>query len=568
MLTSIPRTPRLRRYAVFVAATLGFFIPAAAKAQEAEPAASPSEPEAAAPAQPVTATPAAPRRRTKPLQVTVGTPPSTQDLGSEADMAGQIGPGQDLAAVLEQWAFTMKGSVRVPLRVGFGPRNDGRPGTEMHSLPRIVGLGSGDWNYVALAPNASAGITFTAGNPIASGTVIFSASHLIDPAYRVLDDTGLDSAYLTLKFPDAFGTRGGIAMLAGIFSERFGMSGPWQKSSGHYSTYLFGRTHQAGESITFNVDATEDLELIAEHGIGAKNEVVPFRVGSVELQGQDYIAGSSAQPYGSSFVHHSHAALIYDNWLRVGGHYMMAWSPDDNTRSLTPVPMSRMVVTGGDVHADSENINLYLGYSHVDGENLFPLSDVLQVLHSGTGRAFKLNYFGQKTRAPNDDPRLPGGLTPTNVSGTLDTVLWESLVKIAPLLGDPFGGRDLNASFYGMFNYARSPIEESFDRTEFDIKTYKLKLGLDVEMRLFRFMSAAARVDRVIPKLGIAAKDDDSYTAISPRVTFFTKPGKEQVILQYTHFFLGPKTVPGSPYTDGYYKADPDMLVLTGRMSF
>jgi hypothetical protein len=38
--------------------------------------------------------------------------------------------------------------------------------------------------------------------------------------------------------------------------------------------------------------------------------------------------------------------------------------------------------------------------------------------------------------------------------------------------------------------------------------------------------------------------------------------------LQYTHFFLGPKTVPGSPYTDGFYKADPDMLVLTGRMSF
>jgi hypothetical protein len=246
----------------------------------------------------------------------------------------------------------------------------------------------------------------------------------------------------------------------------------------------------------------------------------------------------------------------------------MAWSPDDNTRALGHVPMSRLVVTGGDVHADSENLNLYLGYSHIEGQNLFPLADILQVLHSGTGRAFKLNYFGQKTRGPNDDPRLPGGLTPTNVSGTLDTLLWEGIVKLAPLLGDPFDGRDLNAAFYGMFNYARSPVEETFDRTEFDIKTYKLKLGLDVDMRIFRFMSAAARVDRVIPKVGVPASDSDAYTALSPRVTFFTKPGKEQVILQYTHFFLGPKTVPGSPYTDGFYKADPDMLVLTGRMSF
>lgn len=493
-------------------------------------------------------------------------------------MAGQLGPGQDPGALLEQWSMTLKGSIRVPMRIGFGPRNDGRPGTEMHSLPRIVGLGSGDWNYVALAPNASAGLALTAGNPIASGTVIFTTSHLIDPAYTVIDDTGLDAAYLTLKFPDAFGRRGGFAVLAGIFSERFGMSGKYQKSSGHYSTYLFGRTHQAGESVTFDVDVTDDLELVAEHGLGAKNEVVPF-MDTVDEEDDpnipfnpapeaDWIQGQNPQPYGSTFVHHSHLAFIYDSWLRVAGHYMTAWSPDDNTRALGRVSMSRLTTMGGDVHMDSENVGVYLGYSHIDGQNLFPLADALQVLHSGTGRSFKLNYFGQKTRGPNDDPRLQGGLTPTNTSGTLDTILWESLVNVAPLIGDPFNGRDLNASFYGMFNYARSPVEEPWDKTEFDIKTYKLKLGLDVEMQLLRFMSAAARVDRVIPKLGVAAKDDDSYTALSPRVTFYTKPRKEQIILQYTHFFLGPKTVPGSPYTDGYYEADPDMLVLTGRMSF
>ncbi len=561
MLTSIPRPLKLD--ALLAGALLGVLLPAGvARAQsEAPAAAAPTPPADAVKAPP----PPPPGRRAKPLQITVGTPPSSQDLGSEADMAGQIGPGQDPATLLEQWSFTLKGSIRVPLRVGFGPRNDGRPGTEMHSLPRIVGLGSGDWNYVALAPNASAGIAITAGNPIASGTVIFTTSHLIDPSYAVIDDTGIDAAYLTLKFPDAFGRRGGFAVLAGIFSERFGMPGPYQKSSGHYSTYLFGRTHQAGESTTFNVDINEDLEVIAEHGIGAKNEVVPFLDAPPEA---DFIQGQNPQPYGSTFIHHSHLAFLYDNWLRVGGHYMTAWSPDDNTRALGRVPMSRLTTLGGDLHLDSENINVYLGYSRVDGENLFPLSDALQVLHSGTGRAFKLNYFGQKTRGPSDDPRLQGGLTPTNVSGTLDTLLWESRVNVATLMGDPFNGRDLVAMFYGMFNYARSPVEETFDKSEFDIKTYKLKAGLDVEMQLLRFMSFATRVDRVIPKLGIAAKDDDAYTALSPRLTFYTKPRKEQVILQYTHFFLGPKTVPGSPYTDGYYKADPDMLVLTGRMSF
>lgn len=562
MLTSRPHPQKLD--ALLAGALLALLCPARPAAAQGQPAA--PETGVKPPADAVRPPPPPPRgRRTKPLKTTVGTPPSSQDLGSEADMAGLTGPAQEAATVLDQWSFTLKGSIRVPLRIGFGPRNDGRPGTEMHALPRIVGLGSGDWNYVALAPNASAGLALTAGNPIASGTVIMTTSHLIDPAYTVIDDTGIDAAYLTLKFPDAFGRRGGFAVLAGIFSERFGMPGKYQKSSGHYSTYLFGRTHQAGESTTFNVDVTENLELLAEHGIGAKNAVVPFLDNPPEA---DWIQGQNPQPYGSTFVHHSHLAFIYDDWLRVAGHYMTSWSPDDNTRALGRVPIARLTTMGGDIHMDSENVGVYIGYSRVDGQNLFPLSDALQVLHSGTGRAFKLNYFGQKTRGPNDDPRLPGGLTPTNVSGTLDTILWESLVNVSPLIGDPFNGRDLNASFYGMFNYARSPVEERWDKTEFDIKTYKLKTGIDVDMQILRFMSAAFRVDRVIPKLGVAKKDDDSYTAISPRVTFYTKPRKEQIILQYTHFFLGPKTVPGSPYTDGYYKADPDMLVLTGRMSF
>jgi hypothetical protein len=35
--------------------------------------------------------------------------------------------------------------------------------------------------------------------------------------------------------------------------------------------------------------------------------------------------------------------------------------------------------------------------------------------------------------------------------------------------------------------------------------------------------------------------------------------------LAYTHYFLGPETVPGSPYTDGYYTPDADMIVLTAK---
>jgi hypothetical protein len=523
-----------------------------------------------------------PVERGKSLQVSVGLAPSTLDLGSEADILG-VRDAREMAAVLDRWAFTMKGSIRAPMRIGFGPRNDNKEGTEMHALPRIVGLGSGDWNYVGLAPNASVGLRITVANPVVSANVILGTSHLSDPSFNVIDDVGLDQAYLTFKFPSAFGHRGGIALTVGIFSERFGTSGPYQKSSGYYSTYLFGRTHQAGESLTFDIDLSRKVELILENGIGAKTDVVPFFANSdPQCTGittdpsvppeqncfdhhpegppeTDFFPGQQSQPYGSTFVHHTHAALLYDDYLRLGAHYLSSWSPDDNSLAVGQhVPPARLTVVGGDVHWDKELYNLYVGYSHIDANNVYPLGDGVNVLHSGSGRSLKLNYFGQKDRFT--------GVTPSNFSCTVDTVLWQAMLRVAPLIGDPFGSRDLNIATYGMYNKARSPKEDENDPTSFDIDDDKLKFGADVDLSLFKFMSIGSRFDRVIPRL---ADTSDAYTAISPRVSFYTKwKSKEQAIVQYTHFFLGKNTVPGSPYTDEFFHPDPDMLVVMGRMSF
>ncbi len=529
--------------------------------------------------------------RVKALQTSVGLPPNALDLGSEADILG-VRDSREMAAMLDRWAFSMKGSMRALMRVGFGSRNDGQPGTEMHSLPRIVGLGSGDWNYVGLAPNASTTLTVTVGSPLVSGSIMLGTSHLSDSSYPVVNDIGLDQAFLTFKFPSAFGSKGGISLTAGIFSERFGTAGPYQKSSGYYSTYLFGRTHQAGESLVINLDLSDKLELVLENGVGAKTEVVPFTdktggdryivdpndtspppcpntmpTSSVVCYGglgtqftSDDFPGMQNQPYGSTFVHHTHGALLYEDWLRLGAHYLVSWSPDDNTWADRGRGNRNALLTvaGGDVHLDRELYNIYLGYSHIDAKNLYPLADAVQVLHSGTGRALKLNYFGEKNRFTN--------MTPDNFSGTVDTLLWQFMLRVAPLLGDPFGSRDLNVAFYGMFNRAVSPKLDPTDLAQLDIRDNKLKFGADIDLSLLKFMSVGTRFDRVIPRLG---NTDDAYTAISPRLSFYTKwKSKEQVILQYSHFFLGPRTVPGSPYTDGYYEPDPDLLVLMGRISF
>ena len=555
------------RPSTFVAVLLAQLVaPAAALGQQASQPAESAE-DAKAPLE------EAPKDRAKSLQVSVGLPPNSLDLGSEADILG-VRDQREMAAMLERWSFSMKGSIRAPMRIGFGPRNDHQSGTEMHALPRIVGLGSGDWNYVGLAPNASVTMGIVVANPVVSGTIMLGTSHFSDPSYAVIDDVGLDQAYLTFKFPTAFGNRGGISLMAGMFSERFGTSGPYQKSSGYYSTYLFGRTHQAGEALTFDLDLSKKVELILENGIGAKAETVPFFPNSDRNcdvndpncvndypEGPpeaDFLPGQQSQPYGSTFVQHSHAALLYDDWFRTSAHYLTSWSPDDNTLAHGHIAPARVTVVGGDIHIDKELYNAYLGFSHVDANNVYPLADGVNVLHSGSGRSLKLNYFGQKDRFT--------GLTPSNFSGTIDTLLWQAMLRVAPLIGDPFGSRDLNVAVYGMYNKAKSPKEDQNDPTSLDINDDKLKFGVDVDLSLLKFMSVGTRVDRVAPRL---ADQSDAYTAISPRVSFYTKwKSKEQAIVQYTHFFLGKNTVPGSPYTDEYFHPDPDMLVVMGRMSF
>src|SRR5262249_30038541 len=98
-------------------------------------------------------------------------------------------------------------------------------------------------------------------------------------------------------------------------------------------------------------------------------------------------------------------------------------------------PHGRMIVTGGEVHLDDAFIpgNAYLGYSYVDAENLLPLSDGVEVLHSRGGVSFKENYFG---------PLAPGyytgqvGLPPINDSGKLHTGLFQYMLKLSQLRGD------------------------------------------------------------------------------------------------------------------------------------
>ena len=230
-----------------------------------------------------------PAKRMRSLRISTGAAPTAVDLGSEADITtGGVRPaygGEDdaISSVNKGWWYSLKGYVRAPMRLSLGPRDKETEGLQLHSPPRVPGQASGDWTYLALASNPNVNLYVTVGNARVSANVIMSASQIPDSGYMDLDSLGgISQAYVTLKFPEAFGSRGGIAATAGTFSMRYGNAGPGERSSGYYGTYLFGRFHTTGEDLTADIDLNDHFELTLEHGIGGMLEVVPLRWDATE----------------------------------------------------------------------------------------------------------------------------------------------------------------------------------------------------------------------------------------------------------------------------------------------
>jgi hypothetical protein len=528
---------------------------------------------------PITRPPAA--KRAKPQLTTVGRHPAAVDFGAEADLVSSI--GRDKAPLENRrWTYALRGYFRAPMRIGIGPETGSDSGSQLHSPPRIVGLNSDEWTSVNLAPGATGQLQLAVQNNRVEGHVIIAADTFTDAGYPHLDKMGgFSQAWVTLKFPALFGLRGGLALNAGAFSERFGMAGPYGQSSGFYGTYLFGRTHVAGESIVADIDLSDDLELVLEHGIGAKVEVVPYR--RTDPPVAPYLPDQGPTPQGSNFLHHAHAQLLVGDYLNVAAHYLTSWTPDDNkVVTQEPAKESRLTVVGAEVHTDHRVAGHgYLGYSFVDAKRLIPLSDAVQVLHGSTGLVFKENYFGELDQTVG---YAANGLAAGNDvngrddSGQVHSVLFQYIVRAAPIFDLPQPGPDVSLGVFGMFNHVvvdKYDVNGAIQPNPVKADHDKIKFGAEVQVSPFEMLSFGARFDRVLPDGGNA---DVAYAAISPRVILNSKfLSREYLILNYTRYFNGVDVRPSKPYQQpdppeepfaSITKADENLVSLSAIVAF
>jgi hypothetical protein len=488
-----------------------------------------------------TAEPAKPRGAPQ-----VGIAPGTPQTGSliavtpaeEAELFG----GTE-APKTGEWRFDFKGFLRAPMRLGFGSGDMASPdagqGGKIHAPGQFPDGVFTDWRYTNNLPGPWAELRFLYGNGRVTANTSIAAYNFTDGGYRNLpSQLGIDQGFLNFDYSDILPRgKGGFVWNVGVFQNRYGAAGRYD--AGKYETYLFGRTHVAGETITGFYHFSDFFTLTLEHGIGAKLEVFP-RYAGVADPGPTPYPGPVQQ--GAQLVHHGHVMASIGPNLSIGAHYITTWTADARAMSEKD---GRITTMGLDAKlSDSRFGDAYLGYSHLDSKNPIRVGEGLEILHSIAGWNLRDNYFGNASTG----------------SGQIDTVLFQYSLSIAKYLlyPEPFWGQgpDIVVSLFGMYNHVSS------DDPMFTGATSKLKWGAEATYTPLDFLGISMRFDRVQPDL------DDStvaFSQISPRIVlrsaFVTH---EQVLIQYTRYFYGDHVTGAYPW--GSLPPDKDAFMISAIM--
>jgi hypothetical protein len=483
--------------------------------------------------------------RTRPAPQ-VGIAPGTPQTGSlilspaqETEITGGDAPKSGA------WRFDFHGFLRAPMRLGFGGGELAAPeagrGGKIHAPGYVPDNTFTDWRYTNNVPGPWVELRFLYGNGRVTGNASIAAYNITDGGYRNLQaQLGIDQAFVNLDFSDLLdGGKGGFIWNVGVFQNRYGAAGRYD--AGKYETYLFGRTHVAGETLTGFYHLTDLLTITLEHGIGAKLEVSP-RIAGLPEPNPPFLPYPGPAQQGTQLVHHGHVMLSIGDNLSIGAHYITTWTSDARAMGERD---GRITTLGLDAKLiDSRFGDAYLGYSHLDSENPLRVGEGLEALHSIAGWNLRDNYFGQMSTG----------------SGAIDTVLFQYTLSIAKYLlyPEPFWGQgpDIVVSLFGMYNHVSS------DEPLFAGATSKLKWGAEATYTPLGFLGISARFDRVQPDL---SDNTIAFSAISPRIVLRSEfVTHEQILIQYTHYFYGENVTPAWP--NAALPPDPDGFMISAIM--
>ena len=444
----------------------------------------------------------------------------------------------------KEYVLDFHGYLLLPAYLGLHEREDPAPGQSslvLHSPP-LVPQNLRDFQYTGVVPSPWLQLNFIYGNSTVSATVIVAGTSAIDAAgyYDPVAQMGVNDAYLTVNLTKWLNIP--LQVNVGALTGRYGAMGGYD--AGRYGTPLIAQTNTIGETITGSLELRGDLFLMFEQGLGGQTGRPP--IGLVPAGWNDFANAN----VGATFVNHAHLGLAYAQLLRLGFHYLTAWTQDDLADGGGGlVPDGRITVLGADVNLTAGRAgHLYFGVARTWATNAETVSGAIEILNARGGPELQANYLGV-------DP------TTGHVNGHLTIFGGQYDLSLARLVfGKWYTGAtpDVQLSVFGV-----GAAVSSADPTRNGI--LKLKGGVEATYTFLSWMGVSERFDHV--------REDNSdskqaFTSVASRLLFHTGwRSRNEIALQYVYFVYGssvealtgyPPTMPVNP--------DRQVFSLTGTI--
>ncbi len=438
-------------------------------------------------------------------------------------MPAGVGPSFGAPVYLsgKEFKFSFHGYLQPVLRMGFGKSVSDE--TSIHADPSVPGGAYGWFDSTNTLPTPWTQINFVCGNEIVNATVIIGAWSTVkaDEAsgmYMGHAQQLFAEAYLTYT-PDISPLK--LEIKVGAFPDRYGFMSQWHK--GAYGVSLIGDIYGAGATGSLWIPFVGDFDVIVEGGFKGEIDKAPI---GIAADGSNEYARSEE---GSTFAAHGHLGVFFAKYFTPTFHFIYNWSqddrgdpPDDPTTPLNDTQQHKdgsLRILGGDLRIDGKRFGyLYAGGSHVKGKYTGSLTDMVQVLNTGSGYFFNERFWGFASKG-NGDLTLAG----LQYGLSLGTLLRHPV----PYWGV---GPDLIVNVFGIYGYSDSTAAEIKDR-------HMLKWGAEATYNFSKYVGVSFRFDHVMPDL---AGQSTSFGVITPKLIIRSNwNSRESLIIQYSYFAVG-----------------------------
>jgi hypothetical protein len=431
------------------------------------------------------------------------------------------------------------GYLLLPASLGVHDRQttDASQSSSVLHSPPLMAQDLRKFEYTGAVPTPWLQLNLSYGNSTVYGTAVLVGTSAMDGAGwdNPVQQMGVNDAFITANLTKTLGFP--LELKVGAFTGRYGAMGSYD--AGRYATPVIARTNTIGEMITTGLKRGE-FTIVLEQGLGGQMGRPP--AGLVAASWNDYTNAD----VGATFVNHVHLGVAYAGLLRLGLHYLTAWTQDDLVTGGQMPKDARITVLGADLNVTAGRAgHLYAGLAHTSATNADRVSGAIEILNARGGPELVKNYLG-----PNS-----GG------NGTLSTFGVQYDLSVSRMLyGDRYTGEspDILLSLFTV-STSVSSNDSAYDGV------FKLKGGAEATYLPLSWLGFSERFDHVRLHGSDSAQ---AFSIYSTRLLFHLGwKSRAEFALQYSHFVYGsavPVTSSYDPATALAVNPDHDVLSLIG----